>query len=214
MKTFAFVFALVMPLAFVAAQDAKKQDKPAEKAEAKGYEVGSTVADFTLNDATGKSTSLKSIAEGKKYVVVSYWSRECPAAQHAEVFFAKINADYASKGVALVYMASNKKENKTEADVKATKDYVANKKITWPVLLDVDNKIALTFGATNTPHVYVIDAKTMKVVYTGSVVDSIWKPENVKKEYVRDALDQLLAGKPVTTASTKPDGCTIKRVVE
>jgi hypothetical protein len=115
--------------------------------------------------------------------------------------------------VALVHVASNKKENKAEADVAATKDYAKQNKITWPVLLDVDNKVADVFGAQTTPHVYVIDTKDMKVVYAGSFNDSVWKPESVKQEHVREALDLLLAGKPVAVATTEPKGCTIKRVV-
>jgi peroxiredoxin len=214
MRFLAITCALLLPLSFAVAQE-KGKEKPAEKApDMKGYEVGAVVADFTLNDAEGKKTSLKTIADGKKYVVLSFWSRKCPAAQNGEAYFAKINADYDGKGVALVYMASNKQENKADADVAATKEYAKSKKITWPILLDVDNKIANTFGGLTTPHVFVIDAKTMKVVYAGGLVDSIWKPENVKKEYVREALDSLLAGKPVATASTKAEGCTIKRVVD
>jgi peroxiredoxin len=194
-------FALVLLLPHAPAQDAK------------GYAAGSVVADFTLNDLDGKKTSLKSIGEGKKYIVLDFWSRECPAAKACEPAFAKLNTDYAAKGIALVHVASNKKENKAEGDVTATKEYAKKNNIAFPVLLDVDNKIADAFGAQTTPHVYVIDTKDMKVVYVGAFNDAVWKPENVKKEYVREALDLLLGGKAVGTPSTKPEGCTIKRVV-
>jgi len=211
MKFFSLVLGLLLACSIAPAQDKKPDAKAAP--EGGGYSVGSVVADFTLNDAEGKKTSLKSIAEGKKYVVIDFWSRECPAAKACEPAFAKLNKDFSSKGVALVHMASNKAENKAEADVTATKEYAKKNNITWPVLLDVDNKVALTFGATNTPHVYVIDTKDMKVVYMGAFNDSVWKAENVKKEYVREALDLLLAGKPVTTNYVKPEGCVIKKVV-
>jgi thiol-disulfide isomerase/thioredoxin len=205
--SFALVFACSLSMTF--AQDKKE---PEVKAPA-GYSVGSVVADFTLNDAEGKKTSLKTIAEGKKFIVLNFWSRECPAAKATEPAFVKLYADYSGKGVAFVHMASNKKENKAEADVTATKEYAKSKNITWPVLLDVDNKVADVFGGQKTPHVYVVDVKDMKVVYMGSINDSVWKAENVKKEYVREALDLLLAGKAVATPSTPPEGCTIKRVV-
>lgn len=206
MKPFAILLALVMPLSFVRAQEAK----PAEKA--KGYAVGAVVADFTLDDADGKKTSLKSLGEGKKYIVLDFWSRQCPAAQGAEPAFAKLYTDYNAKGVAFVHIASNKAENKVEADVKATKDYIKKNSIAFPVLLDVDNKIANVFGATNTPHLFVIDTKDMKVVYTGALNDNVWKKENIKREYVREALDLLLAGKPVAEPTTTATGCTIKRI--
>src|SRR5688572_10658597 len=201
MKPFAVLLSLVLPLSFVCAQ------------EGKGYAVGSVVADFTLDDAEGKKTSLKSLGDGKKYIVLDFWSRNCPAAQNGEPMFAKLHTDFSGKGVAFVHVASNKQENKVEADVKATKEYIKKNSIAFPVLLDVENKIALTFGGQCTPHVFVIDTKDMKVVYAGALNDSVWKPENVKRDYVREALDQLLAGKPVTTPTTKPEGCSIKKVV-
>jgi peroxiredoxin len=208
MRTLSLALALVFASSTAVSQDKKPDAKPAA-----GYTVGSVVADFTLEGIDGKKTSLKSIAEGRKYVVLDFWSRECPAAKACEPAFVKLNTDFASKGVALVHVASNKKENKAEADVTATKDYAKKNNITWPLLLDVDNKVADVFGGLTTPHVYVIDAKDMKVVYAGSLNDQVWKPESVKKEYVREALDLLLAGKPVATPTTKAEGCTIKRVV-
>jgi peroxiredoxin len=198
---------LIFTLAFVCASS------PQFAQEAKGYAVGSVVADFTLADTAGNKTSLKSIGEGKKYIVLDFWSRECPAAKACEPAFVKLHKDFSSKNVAFVHVASNKKENKAEADVAATKEYAKNAGVTFPVLLDADNKIADVFGGLTTPHVFVIDVKDMKVVYCGSMNDSVWKPENVKREYVREALDLLLAGKPVGTPSTKAEGCTIKRVV-
>jgi thiol-disulfide isomerase/thioredoxin len=204
MKSLSFVFALLLPFSIALGQAGKAPE---------GHSVGSVVADFTLSDAEGKKTSLKSIGEGKKYIVLDFWSRECPAAKACEPGFAKLNKDYAAKGVAFVHVASNKKENKVEADVAATKDYATKNGIKCPILLDVDNKIADIFGAEKTPHVYVIDTKDMKVVYAGAFNDAVYKPESVKHEYVREALDLLLAGKPVATPSTKPEGCVIKRVV-
>jgi peroxiredoxin len=178
----------------------------------KGYTVGSVVADFTLTDLDGKKVSLKSLADGKKYVVVNFWSHDCPASANADPRFVKINTDYGSKGVAIVHVASNKKENKAETDVAATKAAAKKAGITFPVLLDADNKIADVFGAQKTPHVFIIDAKDSKVVYSGALTDSVWKNDKVSKEYVREALDLLLAGKPVATATTTPEGSGIKRV--
>ncbi len=197
--TLTILVALMMPLIAVA-QDAKK-----------GYTAGSVVADFTLKDTDGKQVSLKSLAEGKKYIVIDFWSRECPAAKSSEPKFAQLNTDYAAKGVQFVHIAANKAENKADADVEKTKAYVKKQNIAFPVLLDPDNKTADTFNALVTPHVFVIDTKDMKVVYVGALTNDPWKNEKVTKEYVREALEALLGGKPVATPSTKPEGCTIKR---
>lgn len=212
--TFALAFALASP--FLAAQVETKEKKSEtgqdKKEAAKGYAVGAVVADFKLKDLDGKETSLKSIGEGKKFIVLDFWSRECPAAKNCEPGFAKLHKDYAAKGVAFVHIASNKKENKAESDLTTTKEYAKKNSITWPVLLDLDNKIADIFGGETTPHVFIIDVATMKVVYNGSFNDSPFKPDGVKKEYVKDAIEELVAGKAVTTATTKAMGCTIKRV--
>ena len=80
------------------------------------------------------------------------------------------------------------------------------------MLLDPQSKIARAYGATVTPHMYIIDASGM-LVYKGGI-DSIpsSNPADVPKakQYVRVALDEVLAGKPVTEASTRPYGCTLK----
>jgi len=209
MKSFALAF--VLPAFFAVMSYDRVPENVVQ--DGKGYAVGAVVADFTLKDLEGKDTSLKTLATGKKYVVVDFWSRECPAAKGCEPAFAKLNTDFSGKGVAFVHVASNKQENKAEGDVAKTKEYAKKSNIAFPILLDVENKIADTFGGKSTPHVYVIDAKDMKVVYAGALNDNVWKADTVKKEYVREALDLLLAGKPVATPSTKPEGCTIKRVV-
>jgi peroxiredoxin len=178
----------------------------------KGYTAGSTVADFTLNDLEGTKRTLKTLAEGKKYVVICFWSRDCAATSGAEERLQKLHTDYDAKGAAFVHLVSNKKENKAEDDVKKTKEVVKSRKIAWTVLLDPDNKIADVFDASVTPTFYVIDAKDLKVAYAGALTDDPWKSAKVTKEYVREALDLLLAGKPVTTATTKAEGCSIKRV--
>lgn len=177
----------------------------------KGYTAGSVVADFTLNDAEGVKRTLKTLAEGKKYVVVCFWSRECEAVRNAEDRLQKLRTDYDAKGVAFVHVVSNKKENKADDDVKKTKEAVKTRKIAWTVLLDPDNKVADAFDAQVTPTLYVVDAKDLKVAYAGALTDDPWKSAKVTKEYVKDALDLLLAGKPVATTTAKASGTQIKR---
>jgi thiol-disulfide isomerase/thioredoxin len=178
----------------------------------KGYDVGSVVADFSLNDLEGRKKSLKDLAEGKKYVVVCFWSRECEPTRAAETRLQKLYSDYATKGVAFVRLVSNKRENKAEDDVKKTQDEAKNRKIEWTMLLDVDNKIADAFDAKVTPDFYVLDAKELKVVYEGALTDDKWKSEKVVREYVKESLDLLLEGKPLATTTVAAEGTSIKRV--
>src|SRR5262245_44625556 len=103
MKHLSLALALLFSCTLVLAQD-KKPDAKAPTTPA-GYAVGSVVADFTLNDLDGKKTSLKSLGEGKKFIVVDFWSRECPAAKGSEAAFGKLEKDFGAKGVALVHIA-------------------------------------------------------------------------------------------------------------
>ena len=178
----------------------------------KGYTAGSTVADFTLNDAEGVKRTLKTLAEGKKYVVVCFWSRECPAVTNSEERLQKLYTDFEPKSVAFVHLVSSKKENKADDDVKKTKETVKTRKIAWTILLDPDNKVADVFDAQVTPTIYVIDAKDLKVAYAGALTDDPWKSAKVTKEYVKEARELLLAGKPVATTTAKASGTQIKRV--
>ena len=178
----------------------------------KGYTAGSVVADFTLNDVDGVKRTLKSLAEGKKFVVVCFWSRECEAVRASETRLQKLYDDFEAKGVAFVHLVSNKKENKAEDDVKKTKESLALRKVKWTALLDVDNKIADAFDAKVTPAFYVIDAKDLKVAYAGALTDDPWKSVKVAKEYVKDALDLLLASKPLVTTAVKAEGTSLKKV--
>ncbi|HYC76179.1 MAG TPA: redoxin domain-containing protein, partial [Planctomycetota bacterium] len=175
-------------------------------AQQKGYAAGSTVADFTLADLDGNKQSLKGLAENKKAVVVCFWSRDCEAARASESRLAKLRADYHEKGVVFVHVVSNKKENKAEDDVKKTREQVKAKKVEWLVLLDPDNKIADAFDARVTPAFFVIDAKDLKVAYAGALTDDPWKDAKVTKEYVKDAVDAVLAGKTPATTTTKAEG--------
>jgi peroxiredoxin len=185
---------------------------PAGAVAQKGYTAGSTVADFTLNDLEGAKRTLKGLAEGKKYVVVCFWSRECEAVRASETRLQKLYTDFNGQGVAFVHLVSNKKENKAEDDVKKTKEAATARKIEWSMLLDPDNKVADAFDAKVTPTFFVIDAKDLKVAYVGALTDDPWKSAKVAKEYVKEALELLLAGKPVATNSVKAEGTSLKKV--
>jgi len=81
----------------------------------------------------------------------------------------------------------------------------------FPYTLDKDHEIADAFGATRTPHVYLFNAD-MKLVYVGAIDDNARDANSVDSFYLKDAIEQMTAGKKVTVPATKSLGCTIKRV--
>jgi peroxiredoxin len=138
-------------------------------------------------------------------VVVCFTCNHCPVAKNYEDRLVKFVKDYKGKGVALVAI----NVNNLEADkLPAMKDRAEEKSFNFPYLYDPTQDIARKYGATVTPHVFLLDAKR-KVVYMGAIDDS-QKAAKVKKHYLRDAVDAVLAGRTPAPAKTKQFGCGIK----
>jgi hypothetical protein len=91
-------------------------------------------------------------------------------------------------------------------------DLEKRKSYDFPYLHDVTQSVAKSFGATNTPHVFVLknENKTFKVAYIGAIDDSPRNASGARKKYVEDAVNALLANQPVPSAKTKAIGCGIK----
>ncbi len=113
--------------------------------------------------------------------------------------------DYENKGVQFIAVNVN---NIPEDRLDKMKERAESKGFNFPYLYDPTQKIARDYGATVTPHVFVLD-KNRKIVYMGAVDDNM-KVGEAKKHYLRDAIDALLAGKKPPEAVTKQFGCTIK----
>lgn len=166
--------------------------------------LGQKVQDFTLQDWSGNPVSLSQYAG--KPVVIYFWSAQCPFVKRYEKRLQAIAEEFAAKDVAVFGIDSNSSET-PEQIKKAAQERGVN----YPILIDAGNKIADQFGAITTPHVYIMDARGY-LVYEGAVDDEGWKEGGpITRAYLRDALNELLAGKPVSASKTKTFGCTIKR---
>jgi peroxiredoxin len=163
--------------------------------------LGSPVPTFSLADTSGKTVG---VSAGKKATVVVFLSKSCPVSRAYDRRLVQLASDPAYKDVAFLGLAPNATE--TNEDLKA---YAERAEYPFPVAKDPDSKYATHFGAKVTPSVWVLDAKGI-VVYAGAIDDN-QTVESVKKNYLKEALDEVLAGKPVTTAETKATGCDIKR---
>ena len=157
--------------------------------------------DFKLKTADGKNEYSLSQFKGK-ILVIEYIATRCPYSLQQDPVIRKVCADYSKKEVAFLGINSNKQEPADEV-AKHNKDA----KLGFPVLKDWNNVVADLFKATHTPHVFVIDAKGV-LRYEGAI-----EPQGVEKTpYLRNALDDLLAGREVKVKETRQWGCTIKRV--
>jgi len=187
----------------------KPQAKPDEAR--KPFVVGNMVdPSLSFVDLEGKTRTLKEFAG--KTILLDFWSIECPVSKGYEARLTQLANDYSSKGV--VFLAINANAGEIADDTYAKiKDYVKKEKVPYTILIDKKNVVADRFDAQTTPHIFVIDDKG-KLRYAGGVDDdeTFKKDAKAVKSFVRDALDAVLAGKEPPQATTKPHGCSIKRV--
>ena len=198
--------AVVLLVAGVALAQEKKGDKPAA-APATGAAIGKPAPEFTLKDLDGKEHKLSSYKG--KIVVVEFTNFECPVVNRMagpDKTLGKTFAKFTGKNVAWLGIDSN---NGCDTKVEAMRKWTNDKKMAAPILLDPDGKVGKSFGATNTPHIFIIDAKG-NLAYMGAIDDDEAGTKTNARNYVIEAVDALLNGSTVATATTKAYGCTIK----
>lgn len=168
--------------------------------------IGSPAPAFELNDQDGKLVNLNDYRD--KVVVLEWFNNECPFVQkHYKTGAMNATAKkYAEKGVVWLAVNSTRSHN-----VSHNKQIAGQWSMERPILDDSNGTIGHLYGAKTTPHMYVINKGTL--VYAGAIdskstdsSDDIASSTN----YVAQALDEVLADKPVTTAQTKPYGCSVK----
>jgi peroxiredoxin len=175
--------------------------------------VGSAAPDFTLTDAKGKPHSL---SEHKgKYVVLEWFNPECPFVKkhYGSGNMQKLQSEFTSKGVVWLTIDSNapgfEGNMSAEQAQKVMKDWKTKQSA---LLLDPDGKVGRSYGAHNTPHMFVINPEG-KVIYEGAIDSKASpNPDDIANStnYVKVALDESMSGKPVSNASTRPYGCSVK----
>lgn len=172
-----------------------------------GYQVGDKAADFQLKNVDGKLVSLASNKAAKGYIVV-FTCNTCPYAKAYEQRIIDLHTKYAPLGYPVVAI------NPNDPAVAPGDSYadMQKKKYAFPYLVDESQQVAKAFGATRTPHLYVLTKKGADFVvsYIGAIDDNSEDAKLAKTKYVENAMTEILVGKPATTNSTKAIGCTIK----
>lgn len=160
---------------------------------------------LSMTTIDGKTKSFADLRG--KVVVVTFWSDSCPYLKNAEPKLKKLHAMYASKGVEMITIAANQREIADKAaGYSRIKKHLEKNSVKFPIYVDHGNKVTDLFGAKTTPHCYVVAADGT-LSYAGALDDDPRDAKGVDANaYVKTAVDQLLASKPVTTSSTKPYG--------
>ena len=185
------------------APPSRAAEKEASKAP-EAAKVGDAAPEFSLKDQNGKPVKLSDFKD--KIVVIHWFNEDCPFIQrHYDEMktFTKLDDKYRDKGV--VQLAISSTGASTAAD---NKKWVEAHAMKFPILNDPDKAVALAYGAKTTPHCFVID-KAGKIAYRGAIDNDPNGSKADRVNYVEKALDELLAGKPVSEPETKSYGCSV-----
>ena len=179
--------------------------------ETSGYEVGDKATDFKLKNVDDKMVSLSDYKDVKGYIVI-FTCNHCPYAIAYEDRIIALDKKYKKLGYPVLAINPNNPEVQEKDSFELMKVRAKEKGFTFPYLFDEGQKIYPQYGATKTPHVYVLQ-KTKEgniVKYIGAIDDNHADEEAVKVKYVENAVDALLKNKEVSVKVTKAIGCSIK----
>jgi len=176
-----------------------------------GYQIGDIADDFSLKNIDGKMVSLSDYNNAKGFIV-TFTCNTCPYAVMYEDRIVDLDKKYAKLGYPVIAIMPNNTDVMPGDSFEAMKQRAAEKGFTFPYLLDKDQSIYPKFGATKTPHVFILEKtnKGNEVKYIGAIDDNYKDANAVKTKYVEDAIDALLSGKAVPETETRAIGCGIK----
>lgn len=183
----------------------------AARTPAPDYGIGDRVADFRLKNVDGTMVALSDYRD-RKGVVVIFDCNTCPYSKAYNQRIIALNEKYSSQGVPVITINSNDPETSEGDSFSSMVAQAKRKNYEFPYLVDETQSVARAFGATNTPHVFVLKNENERfvVTYIGAIDDNPRSPSDVTRKYVEDAVDALLSGGEVERTKTKAIGCGIK----
>lgn len=192
-----FLLAAVAALVFVAAVPG-------------GYSIGDTVSDFRLKNVDGKMVSLADFKNAKGVIVI-FDCNTCPYSKAYNDRIIALSKKYTAS-FPVVAINSNSPEVSPGDSFDEMVAHAKDKGYSFPYLFDETQEVAKAFGATNTPHAYVLkkEGASYKVAYIGAIDNNTRDSAAADKKYVEEAVNALLEGKVVETTKVKAIGCTIK----
>lgn len=176
-----------------------------------GYQVGDVVSDFNLKNVDGRKVSLANYADAKGYIVV-FTCNTCPVAKAYQDRVEALNKEFAPKGYPVIAINTNDAVASPGDSYEKMQERAKEKNFSYAYLEDPDHIYTKKFGATKTPHTFVLQktAKGNEVAYIGAI-DNDQQEENDSREiYVKNAVNALLGGKKPAVTATKAVGCSIK----
>jgi peroxiredoxin len=167
--------------------------------------IGDQLDDYALTGLDGRAMRLGDYPSPQAQLLV-FFSIECPTSRIYADHLNRIHADYAERGITLIGINAN--FNETAEDIRA---FARAQNFEFTILKDVNNRLADLLDAQSTPHAYLFNSKHV-LSYRGEIDNGFGKEEDTTSRGLWDAMDALLAGKPITRSETRSLGCIIRRV--
>ncbi len=179
--------------------------------DSEGYQVGDFARDFNLKNVDGNMVSLANFNEAKGFIVI-FTCNSCPYAKMYEDRINDLDQKFKGQGYPVIAIQPNDAIASPDDSFENMQQRAKEKNFTFPYLIDETQEITKIYGATRTPHVYLLNKERgkMKVTYIGAIDDNYRDASAVKVKYVEDAIAELDANRSVSNNYTKAIGCTIK----
>ena len=171
-------------------------------------QIGESAPNFELPATDGKTYQLSDFDDADT-LVVFFTCNHCPFVIGSNEVTRQTAERFAAQGVKFVGINSNSKVTHPNDDFEHMVEEMATNNFPWTYLRDAPQDVARAYGALRTPHFYVLD-RDRKVVYTGRGVDNPRVASKVTVNDLENALEEHVAGKPITTPLTNPLGCNVK----
>lgn len=169
------------------------------------------MVDLPMSDLEGNEQTLKTLKKEKGLLVI-FSCNTCPFVLAWEDQYPALSKMAEQSNVGMVLVNSNEKKRQGDDSMDEMKEHATEMNYTVPYVVDANSKLADSFGAKTTPHVFLFD-ENMKLVYRGSINDKFEnKSKEASKHYLKKALEQLAKGEKITKEDTREIGCSIKRV--
>ena len=183
----------------------KNSEKP------NGYQAGDIATDFSLKNVDGKLVSMSNFKDAKGFIV-AFTCNTCPFAILYEQRIIDLHNKYSKLGYLVVAINPNDPAIQPGDSFENMQRRAKEKNYPFPYLIDVTQETTRVYGATNTPHLYIlnkVDGK-LKVMYIGTIDNNPKEPQSATRHYIDEAMKQIFDGKEVKEPETKAVGCSIK----
>ena len=190
---------------------AQNSDKKSSQEEFPTIEIKDEMPnmDYEMKSVNGISYSLNNIKE-KNGIIILFTCNTCPFVVKWEDRYKLLEELAKKNNLGLAYINSNYKKRDGDDSYEEMKKHAKKMNYRFPYLLDEKSKLANSFGAKTTPHIFMFNSN-LQLAYKGAIDDNYEDINKVKEFYLEDAIQQLVKGKRIKVSETKPVGCSVKR---